>query len=87
MYFKDAHGRMWLKTDNGFQNIGVKVAEKTITFRRVDSVQIVPSPIVVPTLEDAVPLTLRQAISSLGVTEESPLQPLKNPNNLEDIEK
>lgn len=87
MYFKDAHGRMWLKTDNGFQNIGVKVTEKTITFRRVDSVQIVPSPIVVPTLEDAVPLTLRQAISSLGVTEESPLQPLKNLNNLEDIEK
>ena len=87
MYFKDAHGRMWLKTDNGFQNIGVKVTEKTVTFRKVDSVQIVPSPVVVPALECAVPLTLRQAISSLGITEESPLQPLKNLNNLEVIEK
>lgn len=87
MYFKDAHGRMWLKTDNGFQNIGVKVTEKTVTFRRVDSVQVVPSPVVVPALEGAVPLTLRQAISSLGITEESPLQPLKNLNNLEVIEK
>ena len=87
MYFKDAHGRMWLKTDNGFQNIGVKVTEKTVTFRRVDSVQVVPSPVVVPVLEGAVPLTLRQAISSLGITEESPLQPLKNLNNLEVIEK
>lgn len=87
MYFKDAHGRMWLKTDNGFQNIGVKVTEKTITFRRVDSVQVVPSPVVVPTLEGAVPLTLRQAVSSLDITEESPLQSLKNLNNLEVIEK
>ena len=87
MYFKDVHGRMWLKTDNGFQNIGVKVTEKTITFRRVDSVQVVPSPVVVPTLEGAVPLTLRQAVSSLGITEESPLQSLKNLNNLEVIEK
>lgn len=24
MYFKDAYGRMWLKTVNGFQNIGHK---------------------------------------------------------------
>lgn len=87
MYFKDAHGRMWLKTDNGFQNIGVKVTEKTVTFRRVDSVRIVPGSLVVPALEGAIPLTLRQAISSLGITEESPLQPLKNLNNLEDIEK
>ena len=87
MYFKDAHGRMWLKTANGFQNIGVKVTEKTVTFRRVDSVQVVPSSVVVPALEGAVPLTLRQAISSLGITEESPLQPLKNLNNLEVIEK
>lgn len=87
MYFKDAHGRMWLKTDNGFQNIGVTVTEKIVTFRKVDSVQIVPSSIFVPALESPIPLTLRQAISSLGITEESPLQPLKNLNNLEVIEK
>ena len=84
MYFKDAYGRMWLKTVNGFQN---KVTEKTVTFRKVDTVKVIPSPVVVPTLEGAVPLTLRQAVSSLGITEESPLQSLKNLNNLEVIEK
>lgn len=83
MYFKDAYGRMWLKTVNGFQNIGIKVTEKTVTFRKVDTVKVIPSPVVVPTLEGAVPLTLRQAVSSLGITEESPLQSLKNLNNLE----
>lgn len=87
MYFKDAHGRMWLKTDNGFQSIGIAVKEKVVTFRKVDTVKVIPSPVVVPALEGAVPLTLRQAISSLGITEESPLQPLKNLNNLEVIEK
>lgn len=87
MYFKDAHGRMWLKTDNGFQNIGIKVTEKTVTFRKVDTVKVIPSSVVVPVLEGAVPLTLRQAVSRLGITEESPLQSLKNLNNLEVIEK
>ena len=87
MYFKDAHGRMWLKTVNGFQNIGIRVTEKTVTFRKVDTEKVIPSPVVVPTLEGAVPLTLRQAVSSLGITEESPLQSLKNLNNLEVIEK
>ena len=87
MYFKDAHGRMWFKTDNGFQNIGVKVTEKTVTFRKVDTVKVIPSPVVVHALEGAIPLTLRQAVSSLGITEESPLQPLKNLNNLEVVEK
>ena len=46
MYFKDAHGRMWLKTDNGFQNIGVTVTEKIVTFRKVDTVKVIPSPVV-----------------------------------------
>lgn len=54
---------------------------------KVDTVKVIPSPVVVPTLEGAVPLTLRQAVSSLGITEESPLQSLKNLNNLEVIEK
>lgn len=84
MYFKDAYGRMWLKTVNGFQNIGIKVTEKTVTFRKVDTVKVIPSPVVVPTLEGAVPLTLRQAVSSLGITEESPLQSLKNLNNFKE---
>lgn len=48
MYFKDAYGRMWLKTVNGFQNIGIKVTEKTVTFRKVDTVKVIPSPVVVP---------------------------------------
>lgn len=87
MYFRDAHGRMWLKTDNGFQNIGVTVTEKVVTFRKVDTVKVIPSPVVVPSLEGAVPLTLRQAVSRLGITEENPLEPLKNLNNLEVIEK
>ena len=87
MYFKDAHGRMWLKTDNGFQNIGIKVTKKTVTFRKVDTVKVIPSSVVVPVLEGAVPLTLRQAVSSLGITEESPVQSLKKLNSLEFIEK
>lgn len=33
------------------------------------------------------PLTLRQAVSRLGITEENPLEPLKNLNSLEVIEK
>lgn len=54
---------------------------------KVDTVKVIPSSVVVPVLEGAVPLTLRQAVSSLGITEESPLQSLKNLNNLEVIEK
>ena len=45
MYFKDAYGRMWLKTVNGFQNIGIKVTEKTVTFRKVDTVKVIPVPL------------------------------------------
>lgn len=83
MYFKDKDGRMWLQTDNGFQNIGVSVKEEIVTFKKIASVEIIPSPVVVPSIEGAVPMTLRQAVSRLGITEESPLQPLKNLNNLE----
>ena len=83
MYFKDKAGRMWLQTDNGFQNIGVSVKEETVIFKKIASVEIIPSPVVVPSIEGAVPMTLRQAVSRLGITEESPLQPLKNLNNLE----
>ena len=71
MYFKDKAGRMWLQTDNGFRNIGVSVKEETVTFKKI------------PSIEGAVPMTVRQAVSKLGITEESPLQPLKNLNNLE----
>lgn len=83
MYFADKNGSMWLKTDNGFQNIGVTVKEKLVTFKRVESVEIVPSSLVVPSLEDGIPMTLRQAIAKFSVTEDNPLQPLKNLNNLE----
>lgn len=78
MYFADKNGLMWMKTDNGFQNIGVAVKEKLVTFKRVESVEIVPSPLVVPSIEDGIPLTLRQAISKFSVTEDNPLQPLNN---------
>ena len=83
MYFKDKAGRMWLQTDNGFRNIGVSVKVETVTFKKIASVEIMPSPVLVPSIEGAVPMTLRQAVSKLGITEESPLQPLKNLNNLE----
>lgn len=83
MYFKDKNGQMWRQKENGFQNIGVAVKEETVTFKRIASVEIIPSPVIVPSIEGAVPMTLRQAVSRLGITEESPLQPLKNLNNLE----
>lgn len=66
MYFKDKDGRMWLQTDNGFQNIGVSVKEEIVTFKKIASVEIIPSPVVVPSIEGAVPMTLRQAVSKLG---------------------
>ena len=86
MYFKDKDGRMWLQTENGFQNIGVSVKEETVTFKKIASVKIIPSSVVVLSIEGAVPMTLRQAVSKLGITEENPLkalQPLKNINSVE----
>ena len=83
MYFKDKDGRMWLQTDNGFQNIGVSVKEETVTFKKIASVEIIPSPVFVPSIEGAVPMTLRQAVSKLGISELTPLEPLKDLNNLE----
>lgn len=86
MYFKDKDGRMWLQTENGFQNIGVSVKKETVTFKKIASVEIIPSSVVVLSIEGAVPMTLRQAVSKLGITEENPLkalQPLKNINSVE----
>ena len=51
MYFKDKDGRMWLQTDNGFQNIGVSVKEEIVTFKKIASVEIIPSLVVVPSIE------------------------------------
>ena len=67
MYFKDKDGRMWLQTENGFQNIGVSVKKETVTFKKIASVEIIPSSVVVLSIEGAVPMTLRQAVSKLGI--------------------
>ena len=87
MYFRDRHGLLWFKTNTGFQNIGLIVKEKAVTFKRVESMELLPSSVVVPTIENPIPITLRQAISQLGITEQNPLQPLENLNNLEVIKK
>lgn len=77
MYFCDKNGLVWKQEDGGFRNIGLSVKEKTITFTRVESIKVTPSPVTVPEISDAVPITIREAVSKLHISELSPLQPLK----------
>lgn len=78
MYFRDEHGRVWIKEGGNFRNVGLAVKEKVVTFKKIESVKVLPGEVVVPSIAGAIPLTVREAISKLGITEDSPLKPLKN---------
>ncbi len=77
MYFRDEDGRLWLKEGDEFRNIGLRVKEKQVVFNKIESMQIIPGSIKVPSLENPIPVTIREAIKQLGVSESRPLHPLK----------
>ncbi len=78
MYYCDKHGRLWLKDGDIFRNVGVSVAEKQVVFNTITAVQIIPGSVEAHFVEDPVPVTLREAIKRLGVTESRPLRPIED---------
>lgn len=66
-----------------FRNVGISVKEKTVTFKKLETVKVDLGTITVPELKEAVPVSLRQAVSKLKITEDTPLKALKNLKNLE----
>lgn len=78
MYFRDKNGLVWRQEQGGYRNIGISVKEQLVTFKKVSDIEIQPSPVVVPSLKDAIPVTLREAIKELNISESVPLEPLKN---------
>jgi len=83
MYYCDKQGLIWKKEGDVFRNVGVSVTEREVTFRRIEQIKVTPSSVTVPSIPDAIPVTVREAIRKLGISELTPLEPLKNLNNLE----
>lgn len=83
MYFCDKHGLVWKQEGEIFRNVGLEVKEKTVTFKKLESVKVLPGTVTASSLNEAIPLTLRQAVSKLKISEDSPLEPLKNLSKLE----
>ena len=83
MYYCDKQGLIWKKEGDVFRNVGVSVTEREVTFRRIEQIEVTPSSVTVPSIPDAIPVTVREAIRKLGISELTPLEPLKDLNNLE----
>ena len=83
MYYCDKQGLIWKREGDVFRNVGVSVIEKEVTFQRIEQIKVTPSPVTVPAIPDAIPVTVREAIRKLGISELTPLEPLKDLNNLE----
>lgn len=83
MYYCDKQGLIWKKEGDVFRNVGVSVTEQEVTFRRIEQIKVTPSSVTVPSIPDAIPVTVREAIRKLGISELTPLEPLKDLNNLE----
>lgn len=83
MYYCDKQGLIWKKEGDVFRNVGVSVTEREVTFRRIEQIKVIPSSVTVPSIPDAIPVTVREAIRKLGISELTPLEPLKDLNNLE----
>lgn len=83
MYYCDKQGLIWKKEGDVFRNVGVSVTEREVTFRRIEQIKVTPSSVTVPSIPDAIPVTVREAIRKLGISELTPLEPLKDLNNLE----
>mgnify|MGYP003252999285 CR=1 FL=1 len=83
MYFCDKNGLVWKQEGEVFRNVGISVKEKTVTFKKLETVKVDLGTITVPELKEAVPVSLRQAVSKLKITEDTPLKALKNLKNLE----
>lgn len=83
MYYCDKQGLIWKKEGDVFRNVGVSVTEREVTFRRIEQIKVTPSSVTVPSIPDAIPVTVREAIRKLGISELTPLEPLKDLDNLE----
>lgn len=77
MYYRDKDGNLWLKEDDGFRNVGVHVRERHVTFNKIEPNVVIGS-VKVPALENPIPVTIREAIKQLGITEANPLHILKD---------
>ena len=76
MFYRDEKGQLWTKEGTGFRNIGVEVREKLVTFSRIESMNVVHGTVTVPALQNPIPVTLREAIKQLGISESNPLKPM-----------
>lgn len=83
MYFYDKNGLLWKQENDGFRNVGVSVKEKLVTFKRIESIKVVPGVAKVVDLPDATPITIREAVSRLGISEQLPLEPIKSVFDME----
>ena len=77
MYFYDKNGLIWKKEGDIFRNVGISVVEREVTFRKIEKINITPSTVTVPSLSNAIPLTVREAVKKLNISEQFPLNPLK----------
>ena len=84
MYFCDKNGLLWKRENDGFRNVGVSVKEKLVTFKKIESIKVVPGVAKVVELPDAIPITIREAVNRLGISEQLPLEPIKSIFELED---
>lgn len=90
MYYCDKNGLVWKQEGEVYRNVGLSVTEKAVTFKKkakipeivtfkkIATVKVVPSSVVISHIPDAVPVTIREAVAKLGVSELTPLEPLKN---------
>jgi len=82
MYFCDKDGRVWRKEGEGFRSVGIEVEEEVVTFRKIKAIRVLPGEVVMPSFPNALPLSVREAVSRLGISEDNPLKPLQPLKNL-----
>lgn len=80
MFYCDKNGLVWKQEGDVFRNVGISVVEREVTFRRIEKINVTMGVITVPSISNAIPLTVREAIKKLDISEQSPLEPLKQLN-------
>ena len=73
MYYIDKQNRIYMKTEKGFNEIGIEAKDKVTVIKELESVTVVPSKRIVKTIDFAQSASLNDIVAKFHVSEENPI--------------
>ena len=74
MYYIDTKNRIWMKSENGFVQVGIEAKDKVTVIKELESVTVVPSEIKAKKIDVAQVATLDTVVAKFHISEENPIK-------------